>query len=852
MPKVRSIAPLGLIAGLVLLYFAPLVLHPTRTLYADHSDLIALHVPFETFLARAWRLDGERPLWNPLQFAGLPFAHDVQAAISYPPHALFRLVGEGQVGATLSWLIVTHVVLAGWGMYVYTRATGLGAMASLVGSLGFLFAGKWLLHLLLAGHYAFAGLAWLPWALLGLHRAIERRSLLAATWGGFAFGMLALSTHPQLTLYCGLFAAIWTFPFALEAGSPRVRSSLAGGHRLDNPRHGGGRERSVVRIRGALRTDHVASPSPAVQVEHRSSALAIPRRALSRNGRPGLSRWLASGLWAAAIGVSLAAVQLVPSLDAARESSRGTVGLPESPSFSLRALLRTLGPSPTGAEPVTSWEPRCGLGLAWLAVAATAPILTQGRDRRRAKWAITISLGLAAFALGGAGLFQGLPGFRMFRQPARIFLVASLPVAYLVALATQALLDRPGPSPEAKARARRVVTLAAVLMLAWLAIAVVASGPGKFRFHPYWLALIVTLPAVRRLVGADLGRFGRIAWVGVLLLDLVAQTWPHLRVRDLDEVLAPSAAARYVAEHSGPLDRVLDRSLPGHQSSTPLGPAVATRLGLQSIRGYNALDLVRYKEFLAVASAPIPIGNPYNGLINAPILHKGLLDLLGVRFLVQPVDPALRSTHGEPDPDLDPSWQRVALDPAPSAFTFAAGGVRTLPPFEVLENRDAFPRAFVVPSVAPLPADRESITRALTTTDFRRVALVESPTPLDVGPGTGSFLPATVLSYRPNRIELEADGPGLLVLADPWSPDWLATVDDAPARLVRADYAFRGVPLPPGCHTVAFAFRPRSYEIGRTVSLATLGLIVVITGIGILSPQDRRSPDRPFSSNLEH
>ena len=96
-------------------------------------------------------------------------------------------------------------------------------------------------------------------------------------------------------------------------------------------------------------------------------------------------------------------------------------------------------------------------------------------------------------------------------------------------------------------------------------------------------------------------------------------------------------------------------------------------------------------------------------------MHKPLIDLLGVRFLAQPADPALRSLPGEPDPDADPSWHRVALDPSPSAFTFAAGGVRRLPAYELLENRDAFPRGFVVPKVEPLPSDRAGIVPQPTT-----------------------------------------------------------------------------------------------------------------------------------------
>ena len=262
MTKARRLAPYAALAAVALTFFAPMVRHPSHTLYAEHSDLIALHVPWETFFSRAWRADGEVPLWNPLQFAGLPFAHDVQAAISYPPHAIFRLVGEGGVGPALSWLIVGHVILAGWGMFAYARATGLGGWASAVAAVGFMLAGKWMLHLLLAGHYAFAGLAWLPWVLLGLHRALETRSLVAATWGGVAFGMLALGTHPQLTLYCGLFVAIWTLPFAIEA---RIRADSSGEGRwtLGRPRlHFGKRRAGAFHFAGVGRSSSAFTPHP--------------------------------------------------------------------------------------------------------------------------------------------------------------------------------------------------------------------------------------------------------------------------------------------------------------------------------------------------------------------------------------------------------------------------------------------------------------------------------------------------------------------------------------------------------------------------------------------------------------
>jgi len=783
MTMIRRLAPLSLIAALALTYFGALVVHPSHTLYADHSDLIALHVPWETFLARAWRESGELPLWNPLQFAGLPFVHDVQAAISYPPHWIFRGIGDSGVGPALSWLIVAHVILAGWGMFAYARTTGLAPTAAIVSALGFMFAGKWQLHLTLAGHYAFVGLAWLPWALLGLDSALRNRSLGAATWAGVAFGMLALSTHPQVTIYSGMFLVAWTFPFVLDAG-----------------------------IQG------------------------VSRR---------LAVWAGLGIVSAGVALAIASIQLLPSYESAALASRGVTRIPESPSLSLRTLLRTFGPSPDGVQPVTSWEPRSGLGVVWIAVALIAPIVTTGPARRRAVWGLGIVLALSIFALGGAVVFQALPLFRMFRQPARMFLVAALPVADLAGLVTQALLDRPALSVDARMKARRTFLRASIVMIVVLAIAALTTKVDSLRPHPYWFSLLVTVPLAWWLVGADPLRFGlprRAAWVGLLLVDFIAQTYNHLQTCKISDFLAPSTVARFVAEHAGPLDRVLDRSLPNHQSSTPLGPALATNLGLHQVRGYNPLDVHRYKEYLDLISNPVKIRHPYNGLTNAPIFHKSLLDLLGVRFLVEPTDPALRSTPGEPNPDLDPRWRKVLDDPSPSAFTFAIGGVRTLPPYEVLENLDAFPRAFVVPTVAPLPEDRSELVRAMLTTDFRRVALVESAEPLEAGVGQGGFRRASIHFYQPNRIEIEAEGPGLLVLTDPWYPGWLATRDGQPTPIHRVDYLFRGVPLSSGHHTVTFTFQPRSYTLGRLISGSAWITVLVITAIGFVRRRASHAP----------
>lgn len=77
------------------------------------------------------------------------------------------------------------------------------------------------------------------------------------------------------------------------------------------------------------------------------------------------------------------------------------------------------------------------------------------------------------------------------------------------------------------------------------------------------------------------------------------------------------------------------------------------------------------------------------------------------------------------------------------------------------------------------------------------------------------------------RVEVQVQGgaDGLLVLADPWYPQWKVTVDGRPAELLRVDHAFRGVRVPAGTHRVVFSYEDRALWVGLVVSaVSVLGL----------------------------
>jgi hypothetical protein len=95
-----------------------------------------------------------------------------------------------------------------------------------------------------------------------------------------------------------------------------------------------------------------------------------------------------------------------------------------------------------------------------------------------------------------------------------------------------------------------------------------------------------------------------------------------------------------------------------------------------------------------------------------------------------------------------------------------------------------------------------------------------------------------ITSYAPKRVELAAktEAPAVLLLNDRFDrfePAWKVSVDGREARMLRCNYAMRGVQLEPGAHTVVFSFEPaiRGFHTTRAalaLAVALLAALVVL------------------------
>jgi Bacterial membrane protein YfhO len=79
---------------------------------------------------------------------------------------------------------------------------------------------------------------------------------------------------------------------------------------------------------------------------------------------------------------------------------------------------------------------------------------------------------------------------------------------------------------------------------------------------------------------------------------------------------------------------------------------------------------------------------------------------------------------------------------------------------------------------------------------------------------------AAIVEDLPERVvvTVDAGAPAYLVLTDTFDPGWSATLDGRSAAIRPAYVAFRAVYVPEGKHTVVFTYRPAGFELGLAVT----------------------------------
>jgi hypothetical protein len=149
--------------------------------------------------------------------------------------------------------------------------------------------------------------------------------------------------------------------------------------------------------------------------------------------------------------------------------------------------------------------------------------------------------------------------------------------------------------------------------------------------------------------------------------------------------------------------------------------------------------------------------------------------------------------------------------------------------FFVYENNDFLSRFFSVVNAEVVP-DQKAAVKRFVKRNFDRSSIVllskNDEQVLSKLNQSQNLKPAkiNVISYQPNRIELEAsaDSPSILVSSEVFYPGWKTLMDGNKSETLVVNGIFRGAFIPPGKHRISLIYSPGSLKLGTLISLIVL------------------------------
>ena len=763
-PGRRALALEGLVVYLVLqlltIPFLPALRHRRETFYDD--VLLGFFMPEKHGLAKLLRA-GFLPTWLDNQYGGEPFIANIQHAVLYPGNLPFWLL---PTSTALEVVTALHIALAGIGMWAYCRL-GLrtGRWAAAMGALAFGFGAVTLHHINLMNQLQV--IAWMPLVLLFGHLALERGRPRFVLLTGVTVGLQLLAGHPEEWLYTLLALAAYGLAWTLAAASR-----------------------------------------------------AWPRRAAAAALRLG---------GAMVAFVLLFAWQLLPTLLLQRYGWRTGPTFDEQYELPARLAFNALLPD---FGNVLFGENVAFIGLVALVLAGLGIWAGPRRLGWVRAWMLALSLLGIVMALGDQTPLYRLAAENIgvvneLRVPSRWLLLFSFPMAAAAAIGTDVLLD--ADVGDLRRRALRGLGGLAVVGLV-LGFALVVGGHSDWADSRRYWALAAAAGAVAWLA-AGFRRVPRAA-VALLLLGVTALELQQARPAAEYHQLVPNV----VYDRPGPVMERLGRER-GRYVSIAWDRADTTeqRRSVAMPDGYNSRMRRLYLEGWPRRLAARPAWEYATNAETISGRDGGLLPLRDYNeFFAAAVNPKGRLTAGV-TVEAPSAWGWPALDLLGVRWFVTAG----LPPdqirvmerhgFRIVERdawfllweRQAPPLARMQYDVDVVPDAGERVARLRAGYPLLERAIVERPVEGLARPSAPPQVQVQEREQTRVRVSVRGDADGLLVLADPWYPQWRVRVDGRPAELLRVDHAFRGVRVPAGSHEVVFTYEDRAMRLGVGLAVAT-------------------------------
>ncbi|MBT8406071.1 MAG: YfhO family protein, partial [Deltaproteobacteria bacterium] len=763
---------LAIIPGLfafTLLYFSDVL---TGHLLLVGRDLTSFFYPFRYIWIETAR-QGHFPFWNPYIKCGVPLFATIQTGVLYPFSLIYLFL---PLDLAFNWTIILHFFLAALFTYALMRELGATFQGSLTAALALLFSGY----------------------LISVHNMLN--TLLSVSW------------YP-LVILCG----------CRLVQSGKIRWALASAITLACMFLGGGAEVVLFAVASLL----LLCIYPEL----------LPLRIAGNS--PNLKRRLGLLGLTLIVFLGLSMVQLLPFLELYPQSHRyGGVDLQEATIWSLapRDLIYFLLPGYFGkrASPDLYWEMQNYLKTIYLGpvifLLGGVYFIRQGKRSLPllAALGLVLLLALGKYTPLYPFLYKHLPLFSNLRYPVKFLFLLVFYLCVVSGLGLDLVAKRFSEKHKVTPWHTGLQVGLIIALTGLLLLAVFFPGPvldqvqkwsgntldtdyllmALHSFKRLLFIMIVSLILVFFGLRHKLVRFGSPLLLMLLALDLFIgnrgfvqkldgvsfhATTPMIRTLKADADLFRF----HVMPEKRDLSVITGKNYrESHlRRKDALGYDLMMEHHLFDIDGYNVPLQPRYEKIIGLIR-----GQPLTSI-------RDLLDMLNVKYVLS----------GYPT-DIP-------------GYTLVRDQGRTS---KLYENSNWLPRVFLVKNFQVLEGDQE-FARAFIGSDFnpRETVLLESQPfrflTLKKQPAIPAISPAVrIVKYQKNKIVLAVDTPeaAFLFMSEAYYPGWKAYVDGKDEVILRANYAFRAIPVGPGSHRIEVVCKPWSFKVGSMVSLFTILLLL--------------------------
>ena len=355
----------------------------------------------------------------------------------------------------------------------------------------------------------------------------------------------------------------------------------------------------------------------------------------------------------------------------------------------------------------------------------------------------------------GMEAVAAIPGMNLLRVPSRWLFITGIGFAALAAHC----MERIRNGLDSRSIKRFNLGMVAILMLVVLWFVGVWILTREITTAYLWgvLVIFITAVSIYLLINGRLSfAIGVTVLISIGILDLAVTNLTLLESKNVEAVLSEAKAEASLISESRGLFRIYSPSysIPQH---------IAAINEFQLANGVDPMQLSSYAEYLEKAS-----GVPSTGYsVVLPPISDG--------------DPKTANSIYKPNPFLLGLLNVKYVD---SSFPLQVDGLDEVQVFDgsiLYENQEMKARIWV--------------------------QLLNDP--------SGQIIsPVEFRSYQTNSIELEASGPGLLVLSEIYYPGWKVWVDEVPQEIKPYMGILRSVSLSSGAHEVRFSYIPASLIVG--------------------------------------